>query len=185
MDDDTSLRVKRIQAPARKLQGHRDNVLRAGPFKCVPKLAYELSQCLRFVLQSVHRLIRTRWDEPCLLQRLAQQWYCLLRFQFPLVHGESELLEKQSAALVVKLEHTNVAVAIRTKKRVYLLLKAVRCVQARHSYLDDRIADGSLYWRYVCRRSSGERLANTQLPSLLKFGKKTREVFEPLSCLVA
>jgi hypothetical protein len=88
-------------------------------------------------------------------------------------------------ALVVKLEHANVTVAIRTKKRVYLLLKAVRSVPARHSYLYDHIAAGSFYWCYVCRRSSGEWLANAQLPFLLKFGKKTREVFEPLSCLSA
>ena len=52
-----------------------------------------------------------------MFKRLAQQLYDLLRFQFPLLHGESELLEKQSAALVVKLEHANVAAAIRAKKK--------------------------------------------------------------------
>jgi hypothetical protein len=185
IDDDASFGVKSTHAPARKFQGPRDQLLRAWPFKFVPELAYGLSQCLRFVLQGVKSLIRTRWDKPGLFQGLAQQVYDLLRFQLTLLHGESGLLEKQSAALVVKLEHANVAVAIRTKKCGYLLLKVVRSVRARHSYLYDRSSARSLYWRDVCRRSSGERLANAQLPFVLKFGKNPREVFEPPSCLLA
>src|SRR5258708_8914474 len=185
MDDDASLGVKSIQAPARKLQDLRDNVLRAWPFKCVPEFAYELSQGLRFVLQGVKSVIRTRWDEPGLLKGLAQQVYGLLRFHFALVHGGSQLLKKQGTALVVKLEHASVAAAIRTQKRVYLLLKAVRAVPSRHRYLDDRIAAGSCDWRDVGRRSTGERRATAQLPCVLTFGKNNGEVVALLSCLRA
>src|SRR5882724_9236676 len=112
MDDHASLGIKRIQTPARKLQGLRNTVLRAGLSQLVPKLAYELIQCLRFVLQGIDRLIRTRWDAPGMLKRFAQQGDTPLRFQLLFLHRESERLKKQSAALGVNLEHASVALSI-------------------------------------------------------------------------